>query len=159
MGSTGVILKDKLEFSVDKFLDDIKRASANAKLNIYINSTTYNDDGSIKESSMNLLDNQLIDGKKQQIIVSISSYDKENNFSHLFKWVDSSKELLRIAFIELIDSNERLLYQLIYELFRISPNSYLWLDGYKWVYTFKTLEKLRELPFDSEWCYKNPNLL
>jgi len=159
MGSTGVILKDKLEFSVDKFLDDIKLASANANLNIYINRTTYNDDGSAKESSMNLIDNQLVDGKEQQIIVSISSYDKDNNFSHLFKWVDNGKELFRIAFIDLIDGNERLFYKIMYELFKINPNCYLWLDGYKWVYTFETLEKLRKLPFDSEWCYKNPNLI
>jgi len=159
MGSIGVILKDKLEFSVDKFLDDIKLASTNANINIYINSTTYNDDGSTKESSMNLLDNEIVDGKEQQIIVNISSYDKENNFSHLFKWVDNDRELLRIAFIDLIDGNERLFYQLIYELFKINSNGYLWLDGYEWVYTFETLEQLRQLPFDSEWCYKNPNLI
>ncbi len=156
MGSTGVILKDKLGFSVEKFIDDIKRASANANLNIYINNTTYNDDGRTKGLSMNLSDNQLVHGKEQQIIIDINSYDKEYSFSHLFKWVDNGKELLRIAFIDLIDGNERLFYQFVYQLFKINPNGYLWLDGYKWVYTFETLEKLRQLPFDSEWCYKDP---
>lgn len=159
MATTGVIIKDKPKFFVDNFIDDVKHACANANLNIFVSNTTYNDDGSISDSSMNIIDNQLVNGKKQEFIINVTNFDKENDFNDFFNWVDNSKELLRIAFIDPVSDNEELLFKFMYELFTVNPDGYLWIDGCEWVYTFEILKKLKQLPFDPEWCYKNPNLI
>jgi len=36
---------------------------------------------------------------------------------------------------------------------------YYWLGDYNWVYSWEDMRKLKSLPYDPNWCYKNPKMI
>lgn len=163
MGTSGVILKSRCDFSVEKLLSEVMIVTFRAKLNLYFhNSTEYNDDGSFKSTSLNISDKPLYQDNALQLLFRISEIKKEciNEYGDTeFDWVDKGKKLYYVACIENISTVEKLSFKFIYQYLKLNPNDYFWVDWYKWAFSLEDMEKLKKLPYDPDWCYKDPKLI
>lgn len=73
-----------------------------------------------------------------------------------FSGLNPSLNLYQVGCIEDVDDNEQLLFSFVYEYLKLNPKQYYWLGGYHWVYSLEDMRKLKSLPYDPDWCYKNP---
>ncbi|RPK28353.1 hypothetical protein EDO6_03880 [Paenibacillus xylanexedens] len=58
--------------------------------------------------------------------------------------------------MEDIYGNQELILHFIYEYLKLNPDDYFWIADNDWVYSREEIQKLKSLPYDPDWCYKNP---
>lgn len=64
-----------------------------------------------------------------------------------------------MAVIEKVSQNENSIFKFAYEYLKLNPKDYIWFED-DFAFDFQDMERLSKLPFDENWCYKNPkNLL
>lgn len=64
--------------------------------------------------------------------------------------------LYQVGYIEDVYGVEELIFRFIYEYLKLNPTDYFWIPDYDWVYSWEDMQKFRSLPYDPNWCYKNP---
>jgi len=160
MGTSAVILKSRSTYSPEKFLSDTIISVFRAKLNLYFpNDARYFDNGSFNYTTLNISDKSLGDKNVKQALVYVKGIDTNNIDKYQevqFDWVEKGKKLYRVAFVEEVWGIEELAFNFLHEYLKLNPDDYIWFDSYDWVFKLEHMEKLRKLPFDREWCYKNP---
>ncbi|WP_160673127.1 hypothetical protein [Clostridium sp. C8-1-8] len=162
MSTPGSILKRRLDYSTEKVMSDTLSATFRAGLMLYFkNQTNFLNDGSFANTRFNIIDRTVnITDETPQIIFCVLGikkgiFDLDNEFD----WVEKGGKLYEIAYAENISDREELVFNFIYEYLKLNPKDYFWVDSYEWVFSLDDMEKLRKLPFDSEWCYKDPKLV
>lgn len=160
MGTSANILKSRFEHSHEKLLSDTIIATLRSNLQLHFqNDCEYSKDGEFIYTTANILDKSRDISKRQDglfYIKAIRQRDLEIEGDEKFDWVEKGKKLYCIGFIEEVYGIEELTFRFMYEYLKINPSDYLWFDSYDWVFTLEDLEKLKKLPYDPEWCYKNP---
>lgn len=158
MGTSAFILTDRKKYTTEKLLSDSIVAAFNADVMLnFHNSKNYSADGHFLSTTMNI-SHKLV---------------KENNYSFIF-YVDATdnpglefyynddvglevdKDLFQVGCIEEIYGVQELVFEFIYHYLKLNPDDYFWVADYDWVYSWGDMEKLKALPYDPDWCYKNP---
>jgi hypothetical protein len=162
MSITASILKKRLDYSTEKVLSNILIATFRAKLMlVFQNQTEFLNDGSLDRTRFNIIDRTVnITDETPQIIfwvlgIKEGIFDLDNEYD----FVEKGGKLYDIAYVENILGREELVFNFIYEYLKLNPNDYFWIDCDDLVFSLDDMEKLRKLPFDPEWCYKDPKLV
>jgi hypothetical protein len=158
MGTSAFILTERKKYTTEKLLSDSIVAAFNADVMLnFHNSKNYSTDGHFLSTTMNI-SHKLV---------------KENNYSFIF-YVDATdnpglefyynddvgleadRDLFQVGCIEEIYGVQELVFEFIYHYLKLNPNDYFWVADYDWVYSWEDMKKLKALPYDPDWCYKNP---
>lgn len=157
----GFILKSRLEYSVEKLLSDIIISVFKADINlVFGNRTRYREDGSFKAVEMTISKYPLYKDNSETFNFWIESIEEKHiEYKDTeFDWVEKDKKLHNIAYIDNVRDYEELAFKFVYEYLKLNPNDYFWFED-DYAFNFEDMERLSKLPFDSNWCYKNPKNL
>jgi hypothetical protein len=161
MGTSGVVLKNREAFQEETLLSDVIKVAF--RKNMYLSFGGYvkrNSNGSFRHTMLNIASKPpYIEETTQQFIFNIWCIENKSINETEFDWVEKDKKLYNIACIEEVYGAEELAFHFVYEYLKLNPNDYFWFDSYEWVFSLKDMEKLNALPYDSNWCYKNPKLI
>ncbi|WP_088830478.1 hypothetical protein [Paenibacillus tyrfis] len=157
----GIVLKNRLEHSVEKMLSDVIVSvfRSNLKL-VFGNRLFYNKDGSLRSVEMTISDRPLYLGDTENFTFWIERIDEKyvnEKEDEEYDWVDEGKNLYQVGYIENIRDIEGIVYKFVYEYLKLNPNDYFWFEDYAFCY--KDMEKLSKLPYNPDWCYTNPRLV
>lgn len=162
MGVSGTILKNRLDYSIEKLLSDITIAVNSAGINmISSGETVYNQDGSFRYKTLNISSASFDIEEPDQFLFYVSSIDEkliDEESDKEFDFIENGKKLYKVAWIEEVSGNENVVFKFVYEYLKLNPNDYFWFED-EFAFNYQDMSNLSKLPFDSEWCYKNPKLI
>ncbi|MDL1164051.1 hypothetical protein [Paenibacillus sp. 843] len=113
-------------------------------------------------TTLNVTDKPLSDENNQQFIFYV---DGVNNYEIYYEndedlsGVDSQLSLYQVGGIEDIYGAQELIFRFIYEYLKLNPDDYFWVADYDWVYSWEDMKRLKSLPYNPDWCYKNPRAI
>lgn len=169
MAINAYILKDKEEYSIDKIKDDIRIIATRLKLHLKEAEPNIKADGSFSSLQFTIFDdvafNVYLEGtwgeeinQGQSLGIYIYAIDEKYESDKMFDWIEEGRKLHKIIYFDDIEYNEELVYKFVYEYLKLNTKDYFW-DINNWAYTLEDLKKVNKLPFDENWCYKNPKLI
>lgn len=159
MGTSAEILKEREKYCPEKLLADAIVAAFHADVML-----TYNDNKNFRDKkfmyvTLNILDHSY----NPQFILYVKGKDNPSlsfdDHDYEYYGLDSSRKLCSPAFVEEIYGAEEILFRFIYEYLKINPDDYFCVDDYNWVYRWEDMQKLKSLPYDPDWCYKDPRMI
>ena len=152
---SGNILKKREDINIDKIVQDIEMAVANANLKIiFIEKTySYTNEGAfcIRFKISDTLENM----KKRQKRIVLDIFNKLEVEEEEFDWIIKDGKLTYVVTIEEIDGREKLVLDFLYEYLKLNPEDIFW-NQYEWYYNYETIKEIKEKEFDPRWCYKKP---
>ncbi|PNQ86212.1 hypothetical protein ACN92M_07675 [Paenibacillus polymyxa] len=159
MGSSAFILIEREKYTPEKLLGDAIVAAFHADAGLYFENDKKYKNEQFFSTTLNISYNPLGAENNQQFIFYIDGIDNyEINYEHDedISGLDSSLSLYQVGCIEDIYGVEKLIFRFIYEYLKLNPTDYFWIPDYDWVYSLEDMQKFRSLPYDPNWCYKNP---
>lgn len=164
MGVYTHILKNWEQHNPEKVFTDASLAAfrINAMFR-YGNVKSFFNDGRLKHTSIGIIDDKVAvtEGNDRQFIFHIQGVNMEDiavgldkDFDHL---VHGAK-LCSLAYIEKVrDKNRELIFRFAYEYLKVNPDEYFWFE-WDYVFSWKDMQRLNDLPFDKDWCFKSSKL-
>ncbi len=92
-----------------------------------------------------------------QLCVGFYDEPYENKIIN-FRWYSEKKFFFKAIVVEEFFENEKLLFEFLYIILKTFPQGLVWIEE-NWFYRSEDLEKIKNNPFDEDWCYKNPKEL
>ncbi|MCI1694294.1 hypothetical protein [Aneurinibacillus aneurinilyticus] len=162
MGTSAFILMRQEKYTPEKLLGDAIVATFHADVRLYFdNYKTYKNEQFFC-TTLNITDKPLGVDNNQQFIFYVDGID---NYEIYFEndedisGLDSNLTLCQVGCIEEVYGAQELIFRFIYEYLKLNPDNYFWVADYDWVYSWEDMQKLKSLPYDPDWCYKNPKLI
>ncbi|URZ00359.1 hypothetical protein [Clostridium felsineum] len=159
MGLSGVILKDRRDFSPEELLRDVMTAVFRANLNLSLGtSNRYDKNGRFKHAHINISSKGFDIDEEDRFIFEIFRLHKKfinEEWDEEFDYIDSKQKLYNVAIIDEVADNKSVIFKFAYEYLKLNPKDYIWFED-DFAFNFQDMEKLRKLPYDEYWCYKNP---
>lgn len=162
MGTSAFILKKREEYSPEKLLSDAIVAAFHADARLYFDNYKKYKNELFLYTTINVADKPLSEDDNQQFIFYVDGvnnseifYENDEDLSGL----DSRLSLYQVGGIEDIYGAQELIFRFIYEYLKLNSDDYFWVADYDWVYSWGDMQKLKSLPYDPDWCYKNPNAI
>ncbi len=158
MGTSAYILMDRNEFTTEKLLSDTIVATFHAGLMLKLNNyNNYFEDGKFSSTMLNINDKLVAEkGKSLLYYVHATSHPNISFYDHEDVGLDPNRELCRVGYMEEIYDVEDVVFKFIYEYLKLNPKDYFWMPDYDRVYSWEDMQHLKSLPYDPQWCYKNP---
>ncbi|WP_106768377.1 hypothetical protein [Paenibacillus faecalis] len=159
MGTTAFILTDREKYTPERFLAYTIIATFHADAKLIFENHKVLEEGRFSSTTLNVLDHSYRSSENNhQFILYVKGRE---NHSIAFSDYDDlglnpDYELSRVGTIEEVYGAEKVIFRFIYEYLKINPNDYFWVADYDWVYSWEDMRKLKSLPYDPNWCYKNP---
>lgn len=161
MGSSAFILMKKSKYTPERLLADTIVAVFHAKAMLYFqNDQRFLEDGRFSYTTLNINDKPFNEENKRSLLYYIDGTENNIDFYYYEELnLDPSQDLCRVGCIEEIYGTQELIFRFIYEYLKLNPDDYFWIADYDWVYSWEDMQKLKSLPYDPDWCYKNPKLI
>ena len=162
MGTSAVILTKKEGYSPEKLLADSIVAAFHAGVTLYFhNNQQYDKEGHFSYTTLNINERPFYDSGNSSFLFYIHSKKSPSIdfYYHENLGLDAELELSQVGHIEDIYGVQKLIFIFIYEYLRVNPNDLFWITDYDWIYTWEDMQNLKSLPYDPDWCYKDPKLL
>ncbi|ERI09029.1 hypothetical protein [Aneurinibacillus aneurinilyticus] len=162
MGTSAFILMKKEEYSSEKLLADSIVVAFRANVMLYFdNSKRFTEDGSFTYTTLTIRNKPSNGENKHDFILYIDSPDNPDIEFYYYEdlRIDPDESLCKVGCIENVSNAEELIFRFIYEYLKLNPDNYFWTADYDWVYSWEDMQKLKSLPYDPDWCYKNPKLI
>ncbi|MGE6257035.1 hypothetical protein ACQKCU_03835 [Heyndrickxia sporothermodurans] len=159
MGTSAVILTKKETYSPEKLLADTIVATFHTDLTLYFhNNKNYFENGVFSYTTLNINDKTLNEDNILSFIFYIHSINSPSIdfYYHEDLGLDTNLKLSQIGHIENIYGVQKLIFSFVYEYLKLNPEDYFWITDYDWVYKWEDMKRLKELPYDPDWCYKKP---
>jgi hypothetical protein len=158
MGTSSFILMSQDKYSPERLLADtiISTFHADIMLNFH-NTRNYSNNEQFLSTTLNIND-KLVGENNYSFILYVDSKDNPNlsfNYNEDLG-IDSNKKLYQVGYIEDIYGVEELVFRFTFEYLKLNPDDYFWVADYDWVYSWEDMQKFKSLPYDPDWCYKNP---
>ncbi|CAM5781936.1 hypothetical protein [Brevibacillus borstelensis] len=162
MGTSAFILMKQEKYTPEKLLSDSIVAAFHADAGLYFDNYKKFKNGHFLYTTLNVIDKPLDRKNNQQFIFYVDGLENyeityENNED--IYGLDSSLSLYQVGGIEEIYGAQELIFRFIYEYLKLNPDDYFWVADYDWVYSWEDMQKLKSLPYDPDWCYKNPKTI
>lgn len=88
--------------------------------------------------------------------LGFSVYDEPYEYQIIsFKWDDTNSEYFKAVVSDDFCDNEDLLLRFSHAILNIYPTAKIWIEE-DWFYTLEDLDKIVNMPYNNDWCYKNP---
>lgn len=155
MGSSGVLLKRKEEFDIEKSIRDVREAAEAANM-IYLDGVgnKKNKDGTYKYFTVNLRDKALDSGFLAYIYGGAEDYEFEL-LSQVLDFLDKKHRYQHCVNIENFEGTKTTL-GFLYEYLKRNKNDVFWF-GESWQYTYDDIKKIAsKKPYDPTWWHKDP---
>ncbi|GIP45723.1 hypothetical protein J45TS6_41820 [Paenibacillus sp. J45TS6] len=158
MGTSSFFLVERDRYSSDNLLSSVMLASFHSNAMLYYRNEKYfTEDNQFKYTTISIMYNPDDDENKFLIYIDGVMNDGLEFYNNgQFLGLDPSLSLYQVGCIEDVYDNEELLFNFVFEYLKLNPNQYYWLGGYNWVYSWEDMQRLKSLPYDPDWCYKNP---
>lgn len=158
MGISCSILFSKNSYvSASSLLNTIQDICHDKNFILYEGLKETNESQKIKSVRTNISDMAFSQNVSRQLCVDI--FDEPYQFKDtVFEWHNSDIEFFEAVVIDYFNKNEDLLLKILYEVLKRYPEAVVWIEE-DWFYTLEDLEKIKNRPYDNEWCYKNPKYL
>lgn len=164
MGTYAHILKNWQKHDPEKVFSDSALVCfrINAML-YYHNDKTFFKDGRLRLAYMGIIDDKVSvsENNDRQFILNIQGVNREDiavGLDKEFDYLVPDGKLCSLAYIEKVrDTNTELIFRFAYEYLKINPDEYFWFEG-DYAFGWEDVRKLKELPFDKDWCFKKPVL-
>lgn len=162
MGTYAHILKNWEKHNPEKvFIDTALICFRINAMLYYHNDKTFFEDGRLRHVYMGIIDDKVSIGENndRQFILNIQGVNIDDIAVGLDKDMDyliPNAKLCSLAYIEKVrENNTELIFRFVYEYLKLNPDEYFW---FEWDYAFswEDLKKLKERPFDKNWCFKDP---
>lgn len=115
---------------------------------------TYNGEGKLKYTRVYISDKPFREYFSRTL--SFSVYDEPYEYQIVnFKWDDTSNEYFKAIVSDDFYENEDLLLRFSHAILKIYPSAKIWVEE-EWFYTLENLDIVTGMPYDNDWCYKNP---
>ena len=119
----------------------------------------FNAEGKLKSTSVYVADKPFFEDDSKQIPWDIYDEPYDYCFQSLsFDWDPSDTEYFKAMISGGFYEEEDFLFKLVYEVLKVYPKAKLKICN-NWFYTLEDLEKIAAMPYDNDWCYKNPKEL
>ena len=162
MGSIAHILKNWEKHDPEKVIRDISLVCFKTNVMfIYRNNKTFFNDGKLESVSFTLADDQTMISSEnnKQFELTLQGVNLDDIAVGLDKDMDylvPNEKLCSLVYIEDVnEDNTELILKFALEYLRLNPSEYFWFEG-DWVYSLAVIEKNTLLPFDKDWCFKQP---
>lgn len=150
MASSIIILKQVYNYSPEETIKAFKKSITDAGM--ILNKLEIRHDSNEKvidaEGSIGFIDSK---HELQQFVFTINNTDAYSEES--FEWLEPGKKLFWAIDIEDIGGYHQQVFNFAVEYFSENTNDYLWLDSLEWTYSAKEIQKLTQIPYNSEWLY------
>ncbi|CAG7651988.1 hypothetical protein ACFQI7_19245 [Paenibacillus allorhizosphaerae] len=160
MGTSAFILMSQIKYTPERLLADsiISAFHADVMLNFH-NSKNYASNGQFLSTTLNISDKKVRENN-ESFLLYVDGLDNPHLdfFYYQDVGLDLNNKLYQVGTIEDIYGVEELVFRFIYHYLKVNPDDYFWVADYDWVYRWEDMQKLKTLPYDSDWCYKNPKL-
>ncbi|MFL0375444.1 hypothetical protein ACH0BY_16060 [Paenibacillus amylolyticus] len=159
MGTSAVILTQKDKYSPEQLLADTIVAAFHSDAALYFyNNKTYTNQGSFLYTTLNINGKSYIGDNESSLILHIHSLSIPSTefYYHDDLGLDPNLSLCQVGHIEDIYGNQELILHLIYEYLKLNLDDYFWIADNDWVYSWEDIQRLKSLPYDPDWRYKNP---
>jgi len=159
MGTSAVILTNKDKYSPEQLLADTIVAAFHSDSALYFyNNKTYTNEGEFLYTTLNINRKSFTGDNESSLIFHIHSINSPSTefYYHEDLGLDTSESLYQVGHIEDIYGNHELILNFIHEYLKLNPDDYFWIADNDWVYSLEDIQKLKSLPYDTDWCYKNP---
>ena len=154
---SGNILKKREDINMDKIVQDMETAAANANLKIIFIEKTYSytdkEAFCMKFKISDTMEN--MKNKQKRIIVYILSKAETNE--QYFDWISEGAKLTYIINMEDIYEREKLVLDFLYEYLKLNPEDIFW-NQCDWYYNYETIKEIKEKEFEKKWCYREPKI-
>jgi hypothetical protein len=158
MGTSSFFLVERATYSPDELLSSVMLASFKSDAMLfYRNEKYFTEENHFKYTTISIMYNLDTDENKFLLYIDgVKNDGLEFNNNGQFSGLDPLLSLYQVGCIEDVYDNEQLLFNFVYEYLQLNQKQYYWLGGYNWVYSWEDMRKLKSLPYDPDWCYKNP---
>ncbi len=158
MGTSAYILMDRKKFTTEKLLSDTIIATFHADLMLTLNNDkNYSSNGEFFYTTLNISDKLVVqNGKSFLYYVDATTNLGIKFYYHEDVGLDLNRELCRVGYMEEIYDVEDVVFKFIYEYLKLNPKDYFWMPDYDRIYSWEDMQHLKSLPYDPQWCYKNP---
>ncbi|WP_106768713.1 hypothetical protein [Paenibacillus faecalis] len=162
MGTPAVILTKQERYSPEKLLADTIVAVFHSDASLYFhNKKNYSDKGSFSYTTLNINSKSFAETNEGSFIFYVHSVISPSIdfYYHGDLGLDTNLLLYQVGHIEDIYGVQELIFNFIYEYLKLNPDDYFWVADYNWFYSWEDIQKLKSLPYDPDWCYKNPKMI
>ncbi|GGI95897.1 hypothetical protein [Paenibacillus hunanensis] len=158
MGTSAYIIMDRKKFTTERLLSDTIIATFHTDLMLTLNNDKdYSEEGEFLCTTLNISDKLVVENGKSFIYyVHATNYPYLTFYDHEEVGLDPSRDLCQVGYIEEIYDVQEIIFEFIYEYLKLNPEDYFWIPDYDWVYSWEDMQHLKSLPYDPQWCYKNP---
>ncbi|MEK3703539.1 hypothetical protein MKY87_05350 [Paenibacillus sp. FSL R7-0198] len=159
MGTSAVILTQKDKYSPEQLLADTIVAAFHSQSALYFyNHKTYTNEGEFLYTTLNINRKSFSDDNEASLIFHIHSISSPSNefYYHEDLGLDPIEPLCQVGHIEDIYGNQESILHFIYEYLKLKPYDYFWIADNDWVYSLDDIQRLKSVPYDPDWCYRNP---
>ena len=160
MSTYGHLLRNWESHSPRKMLADISLIAFDANLMMtYLNNKTFYESGEFKSVSLTIANakTQIEEDNEEQFQFYIEGIDQQRielGLDQEFDWIRPNSKLCSLGYIEDIhDDNTELILHFAYEYLKLNPDDLFWFED-DWAYSLDDLQRIQELPFDKDWCFK-----
>ncbi|MGO4732664.1 hypothetical protein [Paenibacillus sp. 2KB_22] len=162
MGTTAFFLTEREKYTPEKFLSDTMIAAFNSDNRIIFDNHKNLENGKFSSTTLNILAHSYnSDENNHQFIMYVKA--KENKSVIFSDYedldLDPNHELIRVGTIEEVFGAEEVILRFVYEYLIFNRSDYFWVSDYDWVYTWEDIQKIYSMPYDSDWCYKDPKMI
>ncbi|AVV58511.1 hypothetical protein C7121_21485 [Paenibacillus glucanolyticus] len=158
MGSTAYILMSPTKFTPERLLADSIISAYHSDVMLHFhNSKNYASNGQLLSTTLNINDKNVRENNESFILYVDALDHPQHDFLYYEDvGLDTAHKLVQAGTIEDVYGVEELVFRFIYHYLELNRDDYFWVADYDWVYGWEDLQKLKSLPFDPDWCYKNP---
>ncbi|WP_138755670.1 hypothetical protein [Paenibacillus sinopodophylli] len=158
MGMSSFLLFKRGEStSANDLLRDLKKICIEENLFFDSDEETYDSEGTLKYTRVYISDIPFRENYSRTLCFSV--YDEPHDFQIVsFKWDDTNIEYFKAVVSDDFDDNEDLLLRFSHAILKIHPTAKIWVEE-EWFYALEELDNITEMPYKSEWCYKDPREL
>ncbi|MCT1398469.1 hypothetical protein M4D81_05555 [Paenibacillus sp. p3-SID867] len=139
---------------VNDLLRDLKKICIEEKLFFDSDEETYDSEGTLKYTRVYISDLPFRENYSRTLCFSV--YDEPYEYQFVsFEWDDTQNEYFKAVVSDDFDDNEDLLLRFSHAILKVHPTAKIWVEE-EWFYTLEDLENITNMPYMSDWCYKNP---
>lgn len=153
--STSILFELNSYIPIDEFIIKLAEGCKIEKLSFRISDERYDKDGNLKYCWATVGREEETEEYKDMYM---SIYNEKNNVEYNIVELDivsEYKEYFRMVNIEEIYGYEYMALKFCYIVLKLYPQAKVWIEE-NWFYTLEDLEKIRQKPFDKNWCYEKP---
>ena len=152
--SCSILFKKASYHSALEIYKEMEKVCQYNKYYCEISQKEVNKEGIITQIYFNVSDKPFEKFVQRQLVIAL--FDEPFEYAeHQFDWY-GEEGFFEAMYIDFFEDNEDLLLELLYGFMKKYNDAVIWIEQ-DWFYFYEDIIKIKQAPFDSLWCYKDPH--